>query len=66
MQMRRGFGVDRHAARAGGGEVVEVVLRLDDHEMHVERQRTCTRRTVSMTFAPKVRFGTKRPSITSM
>ena len=26
---------------------------------------SCTRRSVSMTFAPKVRFGTKRPSITS-
>ena len=37
-EMRRGLGVDRHAVRAGAREVVEVVLRLDDHQVHVERK----------------------------
>src|SRR4051794_14178646 len=36
--MRRGLGVDRHSVRAGSNKVVEVPLRLYDHEVNVERQ----------------------------
>src|SRR3954470_13357850 len=37
--MRCYFGVDGEPRRAGGGEIVEVALRLQDHHVHVERQR---------------------------
>src|SRR5688572_1376039 len=30
--------MDRHSVRSGGGEAVKVLLRLDNHEMHVERK----------------------------
>src|SRR4051812_14318323 len=39
MQMRRDLGVNGEPARASVGEVVEVLLRLDDHQMDVDRQR---------------------------
>src|SRR5688572_15393140 len=39
MQMWRCLNVNRESRRARGHEGVEVLLRLDDHEMHVEGQR---------------------------
>ena len=36
MEMRRNLGVNREPARAGPREILEVLLRLDDHQVHVE------------------------------
>ena len=49
---------------AGPRESFEVALRLDDHEVHVERLAVALR-TAATTSGPKLMSGTKRPSITS-
>src|SRR5262249_14595052 len=38
VKVRRDLRVNRHAACAGAGEIVEILLRLDDHEVDVERK----------------------------
>src|SRR5215831_11544752 len=66
MQMygRARFAMHEQMISAGTGEVVEVTLGLDDHQMHIHRFGLALR-TASTTTGPIVMFGTKRPSITS-
>ncbi len=41
VQVRRGLLMDRNHIGAGGGESLDVSLRIFDHEMHVEGQAGC-------------------------
>jgi hypothetical protein len=56
--------MDEQMVGASLGEIVEIALRLDDHQVHVERLLVALRKHETTT-GPIVRFGTKRPSITS-
>ncbi len=55
----------RDAVAAGRAKIVDVPLRLDDHQMRVEDQRRESYARSPMIFGPHVMFGTKRPSMTS-
>src|SRR5215468_4863898 len=64
MDCRARLGLHQQMIGAGIGEGGEIALRLDYHQMNVER--LCRRAAIACsTTGPMVMLGTKRPSITS-
>ena len=57
MEVGAGLGVDDQVVGAGLGEVLDVALGLDDHQVHVE-EAVVALRTAFTTTGPMVMLGT--------